>query len=227
MTNRTIYLLEDDESICELVECALSINNIKIKCFNTIAEFYKAFDEQVPTIALLDIMLTDGSGLDVLKDIKKRRQDVYVIMLSALGKEVDKVKGLNLGADDYIAKPFGILELSAKINAVLRRIGDSNDSIIEIDNLKININTQEVLVDDNRIKINNKEFLILEYLVKNKNQVLTRDNILEHVFGYDSGEAWTLDNYIAHLRKEGVVNIETIYGVGYSYKGGAKWGKDY
>lgn len=222
MTNRTIYLLEDDESICELVECALSINNIKIKCFNTIAEFYKAFDEQVPTIALLDIMLTDGSGLDVLKDIKKRRQDVYVIMLSALGKEVDKVKGLNLGADDYIAKPFGILELSAKINAVLRRIGDSNVSIIEIDNLKININTQEVLVDDNRIKINNKEFLILEYLVKNKNQVLTRDNILEHVFGYDSGEARTLDNYIAHLRKEGVVNIETIYGVGYSYKGGAK-----
>lgn len=227
MTNRTIYLLEDDESICELVECALSINNIKIKCFNTIAEFYKAFDEQVPTIALLDIMLTDGSGLDVLKDIKRRRQDVYVIMLSALGKEVDKVKGLNLGADDYIAKPFGILELSAKINAVLRRIGDSNVSIIEIDNLKININTQEVLVDDNRIKINNKEFLILEYLVKNKNQVLTRDNILEHVFGYDSGEARTLDNYIAHLRKEGVVNIETIYGVGYSYKGGAKWGKDY
>lgn len=222
MTNRTIYLLEDDESICELVECALSINNIKIKCFNTIAEFYKAFDEQVPTIALLDIMLTDGSGLDVLKDIKRRRQDVYVIMLSALGKEVDKVKGLNLGADDYIAKPFGILELSAKINAVLRRIGDSKVSIIEIDNLKININTQEVLVDDNRIKINNKEFLILEYLVKNKNQVLTRDNILEHVFGYDSGEARTLDNYIAHLRKEGVVNIETIYGVGYSYKGGAK-----
>lgn len=227
MTNRTIYLLEDDESICELVECALSINNIKIKCFNTIAEFYRAFDEQVPTIALLDIMLTDGSGLDVLKDIKRRRQDVYVIMLSALGKEVDKVKGLNLGADDYIAKPFGILELSAKINAVLRRIGDSKVSIIEIDNLKININTQEVLVDDNRIKINNKEFLILEYLVKNKNQVLTRDNILEHVFGYDSGEARTLDNYIAHLRKEGVVNIETIYGVGYSYKGGAKWGKDY
>ena len=222
MTNRTIYLLEDDESICELVECALSINNIKIKCFNTIAEFYRAFDEQVPTIALLDIMLTDGSGLDVLKDIKRRRQDVYVIMLSALGKEVDKVKGLNLGADDYIAKPFGILELSAKINAVLRRIGDSKVSIIEIDNLKININTQEVLVDDNRIKINNKEFLILEYLVKNKNQVLTRDNILEHVFGYDSGEARTLDNYIAHLRKEGVVNIETIYGVGYSYKGGAK-----
>ena len=222
MTNRTIYLLEDDESICELVECALSINNIKIKCFNTIAEFYKAFDEQVPTIALLDIMLTDGSGLDVLKDIKRRRQDVYVIMLSALGKEVDKVKGLNLGADDYIAKPFGILELSAKINAVLRRIGDSKVSIIEIDNLKININTQEVLVNDNRIKINNKEFLILEYLVKNKNQVLTRDNILEHVFGYDSGEARTLDNYIAHLRKEGVVNIETIYGVGYSYKGGAK-----
>ena len=77
-------------------------------------------------------------------------------------------------------------------------------------------------MDDNRIKINNKEFLILEYLVKNKNQVLTRDNILEHVFGYDSGEARTLDNYIAHLRKEGVVNIETIYGVGYSYKGGAK-----
>lgn len=227
MTKRTIYLLEDDESICELVECALSINNIRIKCFNTIAEFYKAFDEQVPTIALLDIMLTDGSGLDVLKDIKRRREEVYVIMLSALGKEVDKVKGLNLGADDYIAKPFGILELSAKINAVLRRIGDSNVSIIEIDNLKININTQEVLVNDNRIKINNKEFLILEYLVKNKNQVLTRDNILEHVFGYDSGEARTLDNYIAHLRKEGVVNIETIYGVGYSYKEGAKWGRDY
>ena len=217
MKSDAVFLLEDDESICELIECALSINNIKIKTFNTISSFYEELKENEPRIAILDIMLTDGNGLDVLKYIKSNNPNIYCIMLSALGKETDKVKGLNLGADDYISKPFGILEFTAKIKAVLRRM-NIDEKNINVNNIQINEDTMTVIINGKKADINNKEFQILVYLIKNKNRVISRENLMINIFGYDHGEARTLDNYIAHLRKEGATGIETVYGVGYCYK---------
>ena len=119
---KSVYLLEDDDGICDLVRCTLLLSDIECSTFGTVRAFEDAVAEKVPAIAVLDIMLPDGNGLDVLTRVKSRHPEVYCIMLSALGKESDKVTGLNLGADDYIAKPFGILEFSAKIAAVFRRI---------------------------------------------------------------------------------------------------------
>lgn len=117
----TVFLLEDDKSICELVRCALEMADIDTVCFNTVADFNAALNQHLPAVALLDIMLPDGSGLDVLKKLKQSYPQVACIMLSALGQESDKVKGLNLGADDYISKPFGVLELTARVNVALRK----------------------------------------------------------------------------------------------------------
>lgn len=114
-------MLEDDKSICELVRCALEMADIDTVCFNTVADFNAALNQHLPAVALLDIMLPDGSGLDVLKKLKQSYPQVACIMLSALGQESDKVKGLNLGADDYISKPFGVLELTARVNVALRK----------------------------------------------------------------------------------------------------------
>lgn len=119
---KLIYLLEDDDGICDLVKCTLQLSDISCHTFGTVKAFKEAAAAKPPRIAVLDIMLPDGNGLDVLAWLKNKHSDVYCIMLSALGKESDKVTGLNLGADDYIAKPFGILEFSAKIAAVFRRM---------------------------------------------------------------------------------------------------------
>ena len=123
--NNKVYLLEDDESICELVKCTLDMHSISCETFTSIKAFYAAVESALPDVAILDVMLADGNGLDVLQRLKTRYPSVSVIMLSALGKETDKVKGLNAGADDYIAKPFGVLELIARVNAALRRANKS------------------------------------------------------------------------------------------------------
>lgn len=123
--NEQVYLLEDDESICDLVQCTLDMHSISCRTFQTVKAFSAAIEEHVPDVVLLDIMLSDGNGLEVLERLKARFPALSVIMLSALGKETDKVKGLNAGADDYIAKPFGVLELIARVNAALRRVRKS------------------------------------------------------------------------------------------------------
>ena len=117
--DKKIYLLEDDKNIGELVRCALELSGLQVECYETVAAFTEAADRQPPAVALLDIMLPDGNGLDVLARLKQKSPSTGVIMLSALGQETDKVRGLNLGADDYISKPFGVLELAARVNALL------------------------------------------------------------------------------------------------------------
>ena len=137
--DKILYLLEDDKTIGELVKCALEMSGISVDCFETIAAFNEATEKDPPAVALLDIMLPDGNGLDVLAKIKQTHPSVGVIMLSALGQETDKVRGLNLGADDYIAKPFGVLELTARVNALLRR-SSGNASLVR-GNLSLNEET--------------------------------------------------------------------------------------
>ena len=213
--NKKVYLLEDDTSICELVQCALEMSGIELSAYNTVYEFWAALEKSAPSLALLDIMLPDGNGLEVLAKIKQKYPQVSCIMLSALGQETDKVRGLNLGADDYIAKPFGILELTARVNAALRRHGESA-GIVRGD-LALDEETMTATLRGVKLELNNKEFNLLKYLMQKEGKALSRENILNAVWGYDEGETRTVDNHVARLRKLGIDYIETVFGVGYKF----------
>lgn len=212
---KVVYLLEDDKSIAEVVKCALEMSSLRVECFATVAAFTEAFDKMQPSAAVLDVMLPDGNGLDVLARVKQKAPSVGVIMLSALGQETDKVKGLNLGADDYLAKPFGVLELTARVNALLRRFSPAA-SIVRGD-LALDEETMMATLRGNKLELNNKEFNLLKYLMQKEGKALSRENILNAVWGYDEGETRTVDNHVARLRKLGVDYIETVFGVGYKF----------
>ena len=212
---KKVYILEDDKSIGELVTCALEMSGVAVDCFGTVAAFEAAVEKQQPAAALLDVMLPDGNGLDVLARLKQKYPSVGVIILSALGRETDKVRGLNLGADDYVSKPFGVLELTARVNAVLRRAG-GNASLVRGD-LSLDEETMTATLRGVKLELNNKEFNLLKYLMQKEGKALSRENILNVVWGYDEGETRTVDNHVARLRKLGIDYIETVFGVGYKF----------
>lgn len=207
-----VFILEDDLSICGLIKVALEMNGLEFKAFSTLKSFTAALSEEAPDVALLDIMLPDGSGLDALKFIREKFPSVSCIMLSALSKEEDKVNGLNMGADDYIAKPFSVLELTARVNARLR--GKRQQSVITAGNVTLNTETFVCEINGEAVALNRKEFELLKYFMENHGRVLSREKLLTDVWGYDAGETRTLDNHVARLRKLGV-KIETVFGVGY------------
>lgn len=211
--NGTVFALEDDASISGLIRVALEMNGIKFEAYSNIKEFTAALEKIQPDVALLDIMLPDGNGLDVLRMVKSRYPSVACIMLSALSKEEDKVNGLNLGADDYVAKPFSVLELTARVNAALRR--KKKTDAVTIGNLTLNCDTMEVTLNGERLELNKKEFELLKYFMQHPGKVLSREVILLEVWGYEQGETRTLDNHISRLRKLGITNLETVFGVGY------------
>ncbi len=211
--NGTVFALEDDASISGLIKVALQMNGIDFEAYSNIKDFYAAIDKRQPDVALLDIMLPDGNGLDVLKNVKSRYPLVSCIMLSALSKEEDKVNGLNLGADDYVAKPFSVLELAARVNAALRRKRKSDE--VTVGGLTLNYDTMEVRLHGERLDLNKKEFELLKYFMQHPGKVLSRETILLEVWGYEQGETRTLDNHISRLRKMGITNLETVFGVGY------------
>lgn len=213
---KTVYLLEDDDDICDLVQCTLQMGGIECRTFGTVKAFEDAVADTLPSIAVLDIMLPDGNGLDMLTRLKKRHPEVYCIMLSALGKESDKVTGLNLGADDYIAKPFGILEFSAKIAAVFRRL-KKKPAVLTVGDIVMDCEKMTVTIAGKDVTLSGKEFKLLQYSLENPDKVLTRDELLSNVWGYEGGETRTIDNYVSHLRKLGF-NYETVFGVGYKFK---------
>ena len=213
---KLVYLLEDDDGIADLVKCTLQLGDVECRTFGTVKAFEDASAERLPSIAVLDIMLPDGNGLDVLTRMKRRHPEVYCIMLSALGKESDKVTGLNLGADDYIAKPFCSLEFSAKIAAVFRRIKKS-PTTLSAGEVVMDLEKMTVTLKGEEVALSGKEFKLLRYSLENPDKVLTRDELLSNVWGYEGGETRTIDNYVSHLRKLGF-NYETVFGVGYKYK---------
>ncbi len=210
---KTVYLLEDDESICELVRCTLEMNGVGCETFGSVKEFSEALAKRQPALCLLDVMLPDGNGFDVLKGVKEE-YGVPCIILSALGKETDKVKGLNLGADDYISKPFGVLELTARVDAALRR--SVRPAVLRVGSLEMNAESMTATYRGKELILNNKEFRLLRYFAQNEGKVLTREALLTDVWGYDGGETRTLDNHIARLRKLGL-DFETVFGVGYKF----------
>ncbi len=216
-----IYIVEDDESIRELVLYALKNEGYSGKGCRDFEEFKAALDEDTPALVLLDIMLPGKDGISILKWMREGKyKEVPVIMLTAKSAEIDKVRGLDLGADDYVTKPFSVLELMARIRARIRR-GNDADSMneITIKDLTIIPEKRRVNVDGKDVSLGFKEYELLYYLAQNKGIVLSRDKIMDAVWGYDYlGESRTVDVHIAFLRqklgKSGTM-IKTVRNVGY------------
>ena len=211
-----VYVLEDDASIAGLIKFSLEREQLTCRTFGCVRDFTAGLREQTPDVVLLDIMLPDGNGLEVLKSVKERYPSVCCIMLSALGQEGDKVTGLNLGADDYIAKPFGVMELVARVKAALHRRAGNN--VLKVGRLELNSDTMTVTLDSRPLELNKKEFELLKYCMRNADIVLSRDTLLTEIWGYVDTETRTLDNHIARLRKLGIDNFETVFGVGYRFR---------
>ena len=217
-----IYCVEDDDNIRELVIYTLETTGLKAKGFAEGAEFMEALAFDTPELILLDIMLPGEDGLAILRKLKSssKTKDIPVIMVTAKGTEYDKVIGLDSGADDYVTKPFGMMELVSRIKAVLRRSGQTADKAdLEIDGVKMNVKKHEVTVDGQTVTLTLKEYELLERLMRNRNIVLTRDQLLEDIWGYDfDGETRTVDVHVRTLRhklgEKGAI-IETVCGVGY------------
>ena len=220
-----IYLLEDDESIRELVCYSLTKTGHESLGFSVPSEFYAAVEKNVPDLVLLDVMLPEEDGLSVLSKLRgaPETRDLPVIMLTAKDTEFDKVTALDLGADDYVTKPFGVMELVARVKALLRRAGrlSSADGSTEYSAgaLKVSLPRHEVTVDGKAVILTYKEFELLVFLLENRGVVLTRDRILRDVWGYEfDGENRTVDVHVRTLRSklgDCAELIETVRGVGY------------
>lgn len=217
-----IFCVEDDRNIRELVVYTLSSTGMEAEGFEDGEVFFKALAERLPELILLDIMLPGEDGLTILKKLKgnKKTKDIPVIMVTAKGTEYDKVSGLDAGADDYVTKPFGMMELVSRIKAVLRRTKKKEEAeVLKAGSITLNEKKHEVLVDGEHINLTLKEYEMLKRLIHNKGIVLTRDRLLEEIWGYDfDGETRTVDVHIRTLRQKlgsaGEV-IETVRGVGY------------
>ena len=220
---RKIWIVEDDEDIREIVLYALKSAGFEATGFEYSSDLFAALEAGLPSLVLLDIMLPEDDGLKILKQLRSnpKTKTLPVIMLTARGSEFDKVKGLDMGADDYIPKPFGVMELISRINAVLRRGGAAleQSEVFEHKTLSLDTARRSVAVNGESIALTYKEYELLYFLMLNQGIVLSRDKILDAVWGYDfEGESRTLDMHIRSLRKKlGAADghIKTIRNVGY------------
>lgn len=218
-----IYLLEDDSGIRNFVTYALNNSGLETEDFELPSAFWKAMEEKLPDLILLDIMLPEEDGLSILRKIRSvsATERLPVIMLTAKSTEYDKVEGLDSGADDYVSKPFGIMELLSRVRALLRRTSENNTekNSLSVGKICIYPSKHEVLSDGVKINLTLKEYELLLWLVKNKGEVYSRDTLLQKIWGYDfSGESRTVDVHIRTLRSklgDGGDIIKTIRGVGY------------
>lgn len=225
-----IYYVEDDKSIRELVVYTLQNTGFKAVGFENGEKFFNALQSTKPKLILLDIMLPGDDGMKILKRLRSdmATKKIPVIMITAKGSEYDKVIGLDSGADDYITKPFGMMELISRIKALLRRTDNIADETDEYSYSSVVVNTckHSVTVNGQVVDLTLKEFELLALLMKNVGAVMTRDMLLENIWGYDfDGETRTVDVHIRTLRQklgdEGNI-IETVRGVGYRIGGANK-----
>ena len=221
-----IYLVEDDASIRELVAYALNNSGFEAEGFAAPADFWKAMERRRPQLVLLDIMLPGEDGLQILKKLRSApaTRRLPVNMVTAKGSEYEKVMGLELGADDYIPKPFGMMELVARVKAVLRRSGSlPQEEAVSAGPIRIFPEEHRVEVDGREVALTLKEYELLSMLLRNRGVVLTRDRLLEEIWGYSfDGENRTVDVHIRTLRQKlGPAGdlIETVRGVGYKIGG--------
>lgn len=220
-----IYVIEDDESIRELLKVALEGFGYKINVYESAMPALMDMKDNKPDLAIFDLMLPGMDGLEAIRLIRQDSQlkNIPVICLTAKDKEMDKVIGLDVGADDYITKPFGVLELAARIRSLIRRLGkEEPDDSIQIKSLSINPKTREVLNEGTVVELTFKEYELLLYLIENATRVVSRDELLNKIWGYEyDGETRTLDIHIRTLRQKlgdiGTDCIKTIRSVGYRF----------
>lgn len=218
-----IYCVEDERNIRELIVYTLESSGYQAKGFKDAKEFYPTLEKESPELILLDIMLPGEDGLSILEKLRQNRttKDIPVMMVTARGSEYDKILGLDGGADDYITKPFGMMEFLARVRAILRRSQkrENDQAVYEAGDLKLYVDKHQVFAGNRQVELTLKEFELLKFLLENKGIVMTRDKLLIGVWGYDfDGETRTVDVHIRTLRQKlgdcGEL-IETVRGVGY------------
>ena len=219
-----IYCVEDDDNIRELVVYTLDSTGLPAKGFPSGTEFKAALKNETPELILLDIMLPGEDGMELLSDVRKnsKTKNVPVIMLTAKGAEYDKVSALDMGADDYVTKPFGMMELVSRIRAVLRRSSrgkNTDEPVLSTGKIKMDVLRHKVTVNGKEVVLTLKEFELLKKLILNLGVVLTREQLLEDIWGYNfDGETRTVDVHVRSLRQKlgkAGDQIETVRGVGY------------
>lgn len=228
MANEKILVVDDEEHIAELINYNLTNNGYKVIIANNGIDAVKVAIEEKPSLILLDLMIPGKDGYDVCKEIRSNSEirNTPIIMLTAKSEEFDKILGLELGADDYITKPFSVRELLARVKAVLRRVSivEPENNILTFGDLVADFDKRKILIKDKKLDLTLKEFELLEILIRNKGKILTRDTLLDKIWGYEYiGETRTVDVHIRYLRKKIEADdknpkfIETIRGVGYRF----------
>lgn len=220
-----IYILEDDDNIRKLINYSLTSQDFEVKDFSLPSDFWSALEDCQPQLLLLDIMLPQEDGISILKKLRSnpKTSGIPVIMLTAKDSEYDIVTGLDAGADDYVTKPFGMMALVSRIKAVLRRYEKNNSQkeLLQSGSLKIDENQHTVFNDNQQIFLTVKEFDLLVLLLKNRGNVLSRQQLLEHIWDISTDvESRTVDVHIRTLRQklgDAGNSIETIRGVGYKF----------
>ena len=218
-----IYVVEDDISIQEIESFALTNVGYRVEGFGSAGEFYRAMEKELPDLVLLDIMLPDEDGLSIVKKLRNNRETVLVpiIMVTAKTTEIDRVKGLDIGADDYMTKPFGVMELISRVKAMLRRSGgaEAKEKLLKCGVIALDRERHTVQVGDRPVELTYKEYELLKLLLVNAGIVTTREVILDRIWGTDfEGESRTLDMHIKTLRRklgEAGAMIKTVRNVGY------------
>ena len=231
MEKKQIFVVDDEMHICELIQYNLKKSGFEVVTFERGEDLLQKIKEVLRDMVLLDLMLPGMDGLDVCRLLRSREdtKQLPIIMLTAKGEEFDRVLGLEIGADDYISKPFSIRELTARVKAIFRRTSyepgvKAETGIIQVKDIAINLNKREIYKGDQLLQLTLKEFELLRMLAVNKGHVLSRDVLLDKIWGYDyCGETRTVDVHIRHLRKiigdEAETYIETVRGIGYKLKG--------
>ncbi|GAU77386.1 response regulator transcription factor [Fusibacter sp. 3D3] len=225
--NKKVFIVDDEENIRELISLYLTKEGYSVETYGSGEACLEAFKSNIPDLVLLDIMMPGIDGYDTLKEIRKLGT-VPVIMITAKEETFDKVLGLELGADDYIVKPFDPKELTARVKAVIRRFQNTDkadtEGIVSVPNLTINMVDYNIIYFGNTLELPPKEIELLNYLVNHPNRVFTREQLLDHIWGYDFfGETRTVDVHIKRLREkfekpDNGWEIKTVWGVGYKFK---------
>ena len=216
-----IYIVEDDESIREIETIALKNSGHMVGAFGSSKEFFKKLDEILPDLVLLDVMLPDESGYDIIKKLRlnSATKRLPVIMVTAKSTELDMIKGLEDGADDYIKKPFSVMELITRVKALLRRTETDEAGVLDVGEIELIHERHAVTVSGKQVELTFKEYELLRYLMANKNIVLSRDSIVLKVWGTEfEGESRTVDMHIKTLRQklgDAGSRIRTVRNVGY------------
>ncbi len=220
-----LLIVEDNFQLADDLSRFLTENGFIVEMSDTLASAKDKVSVYDYDLVILDLGLPDGNGLDIIHELKKMKKDPGILIVTAKNAVEDKVKGLELGADDFITKPFHKAELNARVRSIIRRKSFKGSSKLEINNIKIDLDSREAFVDENLVELTRKEYDLLLYFMYNKSRVLTKENIAEHLWGDHIDQADNFDfiyNHIKNLRKKlqklgAGNNIRSVYGMGYKF----------